>query len=210
LSHITLILGGARSGKSRFAQQLAEQLAGDRVLFVATAEAGDAEMADRIRIHRESRPSRWRTLEQPLRVGAGILESYDGEQAVLVDCLTLLVSNALFATGDPPEARAAQTHVNVEVDGLLGAAKQLSVPLILVSGEVGQGLVPETPLGRLYRDLLGWANQRIAAAGGPTYLMVAGQAINVRHLATSVEQAARGLESPREGSEQKVAKDAKI
>ena len=195
MSQMTLIVGGARSGKSRFAQQLAEQLAGDRVLFVATAEAGDAEMADRIRIHRESRPSRWRTLEQPLRVGGEILEAFDGEQGILVDCLTLLVSNVLFATGDPPDAKAAQTRVDAEVDGLLGASGKLNVPLIVVSGEVGQGLVPETPLGRLYRDLLGWANQRIAAAGGPTYLMVAGHAINVRDLATSVEQAARTVGS---------------
>lgn len=185
MSGITLILGGARSGKSRFAQQLAERLGKESVLFVATAEAGDDEMQDRINHHRNSRPARWRTLEQPLNVGEAIRSGWRGEAVVLVDCLTLLVSNILLLPPSESSAAAVQQRVHDEVHSLLETASQLATKVILVSGEVGLGLVPETPLGRQYRDLLGLANQQVAAAGGPTYLMVAGLPINVRALAAA-------------------------
>ena len=191
MHRLVLILGGVRSGKSRFAQELAQRLGGQEVLFVATAQAGDDEMRRRIDEHRRSRPAAWTTLEQPLETGLAILALESPPLVILVDCLTLLVSNAMLqCEGD---AEAAQRQVTAETQSLIAAARQQRATMIIVSGEVGQGVVPESSLGRLFRDLLGWANQMLAHEAEATYLMVAGLAIEVRSLAVSIEQAAGGL-----------------
>lgn len=193
MHRLVLVMGGVRSGKSRFAQELAHRVGGEDVLFVATAEAGDEEMIRRIDHHRRSRPAGWKTLEQPLGTGQAIAAIRSPPRVVLVDCLTLLVSNALLqCTGD---ADAAEKRVRAETESLIAAARHHSVVMIVVSGEVGQGLVPESSLGRLFRDLLGWANQLLAEEAEATYLMVAGLAVDVRSLATSAEQSARHLTS---------------
>lgn len=196
---LTLILGGVRSGKSRFGQELAHRLGGDRVLFVATAESRDDEMARRIDKHQQARPKAWRTLEQPLRIGRAI-DTYDSPQpVVLLDCLTLLVSNVLFEIesdlSSPEGTAAIENRMLKEIDELIHVVESREQHLIIVSGEVGMGLVPETPLGRLFRDLLGWANQRIAARATSTYLLIAGLPINVTLLAGSVQQTALDLEN---------------
>ena len=195
---LTFILGGVRSGKSRFGQELAHHIGRDNVLFVGTAEARDDEMTTRINKHKQARPKAWRTLEQTLHIGQAI-DAYDSPQpVVLLDCLTLLVSNILFEIesdlSSPEGTVAIENRMLVEIDELIRVVESRKHHLIIVSGEVGMGLVPETPLGRLFRDLLGWANQRIAARATSTYLLIAGLPINVSLIASSVQQAALELD----------------
>jgi adenosylcobinamide kinase / adenosylcobinamide-phosphate guanylyltransferase len=174
-----LLLGGARSGKSSFAQKLAFQ-AGERVLYVATARALDEEMTQRVERHQGERPAGWRTLEAPIQVGAAVRSSYTSEQSVILDCVTMLVTNLILdlcPDGDQISAAAeAQTTATIktELDGLLACLQDTPATWIIVSNEVGMGLVPPYPLGRLFRDLLGWANQRLAEAADEVYLLVAG------------------------------------
>ncbi len=163
MGELIFILGGARSGKTTYAQKLAEDMAGDSVLFVATAEGKDEEMKQRIVAHQNSRPAAWQTLEAPCQVGAALAAARSSARVVLVDCLTLLVSNTILALGDEPGASVAQAAVTAEVSALLAAQQQSSAPFIVVSNEVGLGLVPPYPLGRVYRDLLGMANQMLAS-----------------------------------------------
>ena len=175
---LTLILGGARSGKSTYAQQMLEE-SREPVLFVATATAGDAEMAERIQAHQASRPSHWQTLEAPLKVGSAIREAaFAGN--VLLDCMTLLASNVLMACPQPIDEAAYQTAMQAEVDDLLAAYQEHIGAWVIVSNEVGLGLVPPTELGRYYRDALGRANQQLAQAADEVLMMVAGLPIKVK------------------------------
>lgn len=169
---LTLILGGARSGKSTFAQQLAAQRSRD-VLFVATAEAGDSDMAARIARHQAERPAHWRTLETP-RAIAQALTTAGHAPVVLLDCATLWVTNLLLADGDNWEAASA------ELDDLLGWYRTQAVELIVVSNEVGLGIVPADALSRTFREWLGWFNQRLAAEADEVYLLVAGLAMELK------------------------------
>ncbi len=170
------ILGGARSGKSHFAQQLAGKL-GDKVLFVATGEALDEEMQARIAEHKKARPKSWRTLEISTGIGKEIEKQIGDAEVVIIDCLTLLVSNLLH---DEPAYPEAEKRVTTEIDELLACMDKLDASFIIVSNEVGMGLVPETRLGRIYRDLLGKANRLIAQHTNEIYFMVAGMPIEVK------------------------------
>lgn len=183
MGRLILLLGGARSGKSAYAQRLAEELGGARVLFVATAEAGDEDMARRIARHRAERPAVWRTLEVPYEVGPALARHLGDATVVVVDCLTLLVSNLLFRAGATPDAASAEAEVQVEVDVLMQTCQTHSATVIVVSNEVGLGLVPDNALGRLYRDLLGRANQALAAQAEAVYFLVAGLPVDVKALA---------------------------
>lgn len=169
---LTLILGGARSGKSAYAEKLAAEW-GQRVLYIATAQVGDEEMAHRIAAHRLARPVAWQTLEAPSHVGAALAEIKDTPEVLLLDCLTLLTSNILLALEDKPQADI-EGAVQAELEAILAAQVRLNAPLIVVSNEVGLGLVPPYPLGRVYRDLLGRANQHLAARANRVIFMVAG------------------------------------
>ncbi|MFZ0548924.1 MAG: bifunctional adenosylcobinamide kinase/adenosylcobinamide-phosphate guanylyltransferase [Candidatus Promineifilaceae bacterium] len=171
MAQLTLILGGARSGKSRYGEQLA-QASGEEVLFVATAQAFDEEMAERIGRHRANRPSHWRTVEAPLDAAATLGD--EPVPVVLLDCVTLLVSNIILELGDELEEELAQTAVNAELDTLLEKLADWEGHWIVISNEVGLGIVPENRLARIYRDVLGRANQRLAAAATTVILMVAG------------------------------------
>jgi adenosylcobinamide kinase/adenosylcobinamide-phosphate guanylyltransferase len=182
MGQLVLVLGGARSGKSAYAQRLAQELGGERVLFVATAEAGDAEMAQRIARHRQARPAAWRTVEAPQRVGETIHACLGNAGVVLIDCLSLLVSNVMLPLGLTPDLVAAEAAVRQEVEALLQGWQASPATWIVVSNEVGLGLVPETPLGRVYRDLLGQANQALAAHAHAVYLLVAGLAVDIKAL----------------------------
>jgi adenosylcobinamide kinase/adenosylcobinamide-phosphate guanylyltransferase len=158
-----LVLGGARSGKSRCALDLAES-SGLRRIFVATAQVRDGEMRERIARHRAERSAEWVVQEEPLRLAEALAEMTSAEVVVLVDCLTLWLSNILLAGHDPDDAFAALSRVVAEARG----------PLVLVSNEVGQGIVPTTPLGRSFRDAQGRLNQVTAAACDAVVLVTAG------------------------------------
>jgi len=172
--HLTLILGGALSGKSTQALRLAS--AHDDVLFLATAERRDGEMAAKIERHRAERPAHWRTLEAP-RDLARALAAAPPAPAIVLDCVTLWVSNLLLAEGATWEAASA------DLDALLDWYHAGHAHLIVVSNEVGLGLVPIDAVSREYREWLGWFNQRLAAEADQVYLMVAGLAIDVKALA---------------------------
>lgn len=162
LPALTLALGGARSGKSRFAESLV-LASGLRPVYVATAGAGDAEMAARIAAHRARRGSAWTTVEEPLDI-AGAASGVAEGSAVLVDCLTLWLAN-LMAAGRDPDAECA---------ALLAALGAARAPVVCVANEVGLGIVPDNPLARRFRDAAGAANRRIAAAADRVWFVVAG------------------------------------
>jgi adenosylcobinamide kinase/adenosylcobinamide-phosphate guanylyltransferase len=183
MGQLILVLGGVRSGKSDYAEELAQSLGQAQVLFVATAEAGDAEMARRIAAHQQSRPASWRTFEASHSIGEAIQRQIGDAAVVLVDCITLLVSNVMLALGDDPDAAQAEQAVQDEIQGLLQTCRRNPITCIAVSNEVGLGVVPEHRLGRLYRDLLGKANQALAAQADEVYLMVAGLAVELKALA---------------------------
>ena len=170
---LTLILGGARSGKTSYAQEQARQISGN-VLYVATAAAGDDEMRMRIEAHRASRPAEWQTLEATLQVGEALISNQVQAQVVIVDCITLLVSNVLLSFSEDDPFEEVKQKVQAEIDALLKAHSKIGGQWFVVSNEVGLGLVPPYPLGRFYRDLLGWANQVLARSAERVIFMVAG------------------------------------
>jgi adenosylcobinamide kinase / adenosylcobinamide-phosphate guanylyltransferase len=175
----TLILGGARSGKSAFAQQLATAR-GEQVLFVATAAAGDEEMAARIAAHRSSRPAHWKTLEALSGVGAAVQKEVAACDVVLLDCLTLLAANVLAAHGDSISEENADAELRAEAEALLAAFAAGNAEWIVISNEVGLGLVPPYPLGRVYRDALGRINQLLALHADEVIFLVAGLPLTVK------------------------------
>lgn len=170
-NRVILLLGGARSGKSRTAEQWARERGG-RVLFIATAQAFDDEMRERIAQHRAERPPHWDTLEQPLHMAA--LPPLRGYDVVILDCITLLASNALLTLPDDCTQAQANAAVISEVEALLRAAEESQATWLIISNEVGMGIVPPYRLGRLYRDALGSANQQLAAHADEVHLLVAG------------------------------------
>jgi adenosylcobinamide kinase/adenosylcobinamide-phosphate guanylyltransferase len=175
---LILILGGARSGKSAYAQKLMEQSI-EPVLFVATATAGDEEMAARIAAHQNSRPANWMTLEVSAGVGQAIRRT-STPCNVLIDCLTLLASNVLMACPQPLEESFYERAMQQEIDELISAYQAHDGKWLVVSNEVGLGLVPPTPLGRYYRDALGRSNQRLAEVADQVLFMVAGLPMKVK------------------------------
>jgi adenosylcobinamide kinase/adenosylcobinamide-phosphate guanylyltransferase len=164
---VSLVLGGVRSGKSRYAQQLAERA--HRVVYVATAEArADDEMRVKIEQHKADRPSHWQTIEEPIELGRVIRSAGAESQFVVVDCLTIFAANLLERFGE----RTTADHV--EVDELCRSIADSACSIVLVSNEVGNGVVPEYALGRRFRDLVGEINQRVAAVADNVVLLVAG------------------------------------
>ncbi len=178
-----LLIGGARSGKSSFALELVSKLEGP-VLFVATAEAGDEEMRRRINEHRRARPAGWRTLEAPTGLGTQIRQQTTDARLVIIDCITLLVNNIFTrCAGNNPEtidAALTEAELTTEINELLSCIKQCPASFITITNEVGLGLVPANPVGRLYRDLLGRANQALARQADEVYFMVAGLPVKIK------------------------------
>jgi adenosylcobinamide kinase/adenosylcobinamide-phosphate guanylyltransferase len=188
-SRLILILGGARSGKSTFAERLAAS-SGKRVAFIATATASDDEMRERIARHRASRPHDWHTLEEPLDLAGAVRAASQLADVLLLDCVTLWLANWLFEqygmnneeefTSSPLVEEGALKEVEALLDAWHCLASNKT--LILVSNEVGLGIVPAYPLGRVYRDTLGYINQLLAGRADRVYLMVAGIAVDIKRL----------------------------
>lgn len=165
-SSVTLVLGGVRSGKSRYAQQLAEQWS--RVVFVATAKATDEEMSRKIARHRDERPKEWLTVEEPVELPQVLAQHGADNEVIVIDCLTIFAANLLEVEGEDTAA------IERRVEALCFALETCDCAVVLVSNEVGSGVVPAYELGRRYRDLLGEINQRVARLADDVVLMVAG------------------------------------
>jgi adenosylcobinamide kinase / adenosylcobinamide-phosphate guanylyltransferase len=191
MGQLIFILGGVRSGKSSYAEKIAREQGGDDVLYVATAEVKDDEMQDRAEKHRTSRPSTWRTLEAPYKVGERIKENVADSKIILVDCITMLVANHLLGAagpkddpfGDPsadPFNPAIEAAIIEEAKALAACAHDGDADMLVVSNEVGMGVVPAYDLGRAYRDMLGRANQELARHADQVYLLVAGLPMKVK------------------------------
>lgn len=176
MGRLTLILGGARSGKSSYAQALAAGR-GRQIVYIATAEGLDPEMEARIAAHKTDRPEEWQTVEIPFGIGRALRVKPIQADLVVLDCLTMLVSNLLLSmTKDEnePDEITASLGLEVEMDELIATIQGSQAEWVIVSNEVGMGLVPPYPLGRIYRDLLGKANRQLAAFADEVYLLVAG------------------------------------
>ena len=175
------VTGGARSGKSVFAEQLALKDGGG-VTYIATAAAGDAEMEARIAEHRRRRPASWTTVEAGVDLPGAIETALGGGGAVLVDCLTVYLSNLLMAREEPGLMAASSQDLQEQVGRLADVCRERpeSERLIVVSNEVGMGIVPDTHLGRIFRDVAGRANQRLAAVAKEVFLCVSGIPIRIK------------------------------
>ncbi len=185
MGRIILVTGGARSGKSRYAEQLAAN-SGGSIAYIATARAFDAEMADRIAQHRRQRPESWQTFEAPTCPSA-ILATEGAQYAtVLLDCLTVMITNRILTHAvdwdQPPIAQlhAVEADVMAEIEALVDATGRSGIQLIAVTNEVGYGIVPLSPLARFFRDCAGRVNQRMAAAAEAVFLVVSGIPVQIK------------------------------
>jgi len=184
---LILVLGGARSGKSSFAERLAKK-SGLEVIYVATSEIKDEEMALRVKKHRAQRPAHWYTVEEPLHPEKEIDKISGRSRIILLDCLTLWVSNLLLHPELPcPGAgfNEKETYILEKTRALLELLCEKNTSAILVSNEVGWGIVPENPLARLYRDIAGRVNQLCADYASRVYLTVAGLPVELKNLAVN-------------------------
>ena len=176
---LILLLGGARGGKSGYALKLAqdrERASGDEVCFIATAEGLDDDMTGRISRHRAERPSNWRTIEEPCQIDEALKQA-SGARIVVVDCLTMFVSNWLVRHEDELES---EQFVRRITRNFLEQTRTQRQTIICVTNEVGLGVVPDTSLGRIFRDLLGRVNQEFAAAADEVYLLIAGLPVQLK------------------------------
>lgn len=187
MSEIVLVTGGSRSGKSEFAEKYVLHYAA-KCDYVATAEILDAEMAERVRLHRARRDARWVNHEAPYHADETLASLGPETGAVLFDCLTIYMCN-LFYGKEAPEGSFLERcdYVFAEIDKLLAAARTCGKLIVFVTNEVGGGIVPENQMAREYRDLAGWVNQRVAAASSKVFYCVAGQAVDMKKLAYKFE-----------------------
>lgn len=171
MSQTTFITGGARSGKSRFAEQTAATH-GAPLCYLATAQPLDDEMGQRIRKHQQRRGDDWQTIEEPLHLTQSLAVNDGIFNVILVDCLTLWLSNLLLLYEDLGEE--TESRIMDDVQRLAATLRGMTTPVIIVSNEVGMGIVPDHPLGRMFRDIAGQANQIIAAAAREAWLVASG------------------------------------
>ncbi|MFW6279093.1 MAG: bifunctional adenosylcobinamide kinase/adenosylcobinamide-phosphate guanylyltransferase [Bacillota bacterium] len=175
---ITLVLGGTRSGKSSFAEQIAWHRGQNEVVYVATAEVKDEEMTRRVKAHKEQRPDKWTTIEEPLVV-AEALKTQKKKQVVLLDCVTVLMSNLYYNQKDEP-VEEKEKRVLARMKDMIQVAQKKELDLILVSSEVGLGIVPAYEAGREYRDLAGRVNQYLARQAKEVYFVCAGLPVEIK------------------------------
>ena len=184
MGKIVLVTGGARSGKSRFAEQYAARF-GKKVAYIATAGVYDDEMAFRVKLHRERRPKDWHTWEAPENAHLAIEEAGRAHDMILFDCLTLYISNLLCALENVRDSAANYELIREKISLLLEAAKKQDGTTIFVTNEVGAGIVPENHLAREYRDITGIANQLTAREAAEVYVVSCGIAVDFKKLAVS-------------------------
>ncbi len=178
MSKIILITGGARSGKSRFAEELARK-SGKSVAYLATAEALDQEMTERIAKHKSQRPSHWLTLEEPIQIDRSIAALNGNADLILLDCLTLWVSNLIHQKPDYCAQEVEQAGRNLIIQSMQTVRKN-NKTLIFVSNEVGMGIIPDNPLNRVFSDMTGRINQIVSAEADEVYFMVSGIPLKVK------------------------------
>jgi adenosylcobinamide kinase/adenosylcobinamide-phosphate guanylyltransferase len=176
-----LILGGARSGKSDLAVQLALRFSG-KVAYVATASAGDEEMKERIKIHKQNRPASWSTIEAETGIGTALRNAGFHADVIILDCLTMLVSNIILVSGEETKEQILIDKAIGEIEQFLKVCRENNSRSIIVSNETGMGIVPPSRLGRVYRDVLGKANKHIALKADKVLLMFAGLAIDIKKI----------------------------
>ena len=178
-----LITGGARSGKSSLAERLAASVS-NRVLYIATSEVTDEEMAERIRLHRQARPAHWRTWEGSQQL-ASVIDQQAAGEAVILECITTLIANLMFElTGETPvetiDFAMVETAIQCQIDELLAACARSPATIYLVTNELGMGIVPENRLARHFRDIAGRVNQRLAAAAESVLLVISGIEVKIK------------------------------
>lgn len=188
MGRIVLVTGGARSGKSSFAEQLIEGF-GDNIAYIATATALDPEMEDRIAKHRLQRPDSWQTFESPTHP-AGVIAAQGAHlDGILLDCLTVMITNRMLDQGrhamdwDQPsvaQLNAVEADVLAEIEAIVAAVANSRADLVAVTNEVGFGIVPINPLSRFFRDCAGRVNQRMARAAAEVYLVVSGIPMRIK------------------------------
>ncbi|MGD9240782.1 MAG: bifunctional adenosylcobinamide kinase/adenosylcobinamide-phosphate guanylyltransferase [Desulfobacterales bacterium] len=173
MNEVIFMIGGCRSGKSTYALQTAEKMPGERKIYIATCVPQDDEMKKRVAKHQTVRSKSWTTIEEPLKLPETILENNNRADVILIDCLTLWVSNLLMETRDEKKIEEA-------ISQLIDALEKATCPVVLVSNEVGSGIVPENLLARQYRDIIGLANQAVAKTADKVIWMVAGIAATIK------------------------------
>lgn len=181
MGKIILVMGGARSGKSSFAEKLALKIGGGRAAYIATAQLFDDEMKFRVEVHKSRRGENWKTFDAPFNAEEKILEAGKNFDAILFDCVTIYVSNFLCAA-DLDDEKFLYDKLRGLIQKLIDAAKKSDATTIFVTNEVGFGIVPENRLARRFRDLAGLANQMLAAQSEKVFLTVAGVAVDVKKL----------------------------
>lgn len=181
-----LITGGARSGKSRYAEKLARDLGGD-ILYIATAVAFDDEMKNRIKKHKEARPDEWDTYEGYKGLGQVIMEQGGKYKGILLDCITVMITNIILEQVDfgdeiPSQSdfERAEELINDEIDQLMQSIRQSDATVIMVTNELGSGIVPENLFARIFRDIAGRSNQQIAEAADEVYMAVCGIPVKIK------------------------------
>lgn len=186
---LVLVTGGARSGKSEFAEKYVLHCA-EKCAYIATAEILDEEMAERVRLHQARRPrTRWINFEAPYKAHEVLKEAVKQAEAVLFDCLTLYLSNLLYGKNAPQGTTEEKAQVvKAEIAKLLEAARAGGKVTVFVTNEVGAGIVPDNAIAREYRDIAGWVNQQVAEAADSVFYCVAGQAVDVKKLAFKFEE----------------------
>jgi adenosylcobinamide kinase/adenosylcobinamide-phosphate guanylyltransferase len=173
VSKKVFVIGGCRSGKSNHALELAEEMAANERVFIATCVPQDGEMRQRVAKHQKNRSQSWKTIEAPLHLPQAIMDNARTEGVVLVDCLTLWINNLLMENESPPD-------VEDQISRLVQAVQSAEGPVIMVSNEVGTGIVPENKLARVYRDLVGSVNQAVARSADRVVWVVAGVPVNIK------------------------------
>ena len=186
MGKIILVTGGARSGKSQFAEKLALKIGGGRAAYIATAQIFDDEMAYRVRLHKERRGKNWLTFESPFNADKTITFAAKNFDVILFDCVTIYLSNFLCNANLDDEEKVFSDFKNL-IENLISVAKNTSATVIFVSNEVGAGIVPENKLARKFRDLAGLANQMLANEAEKVFLTVAGLAVDVKKIAENFQ-----------------------